>query len=46
GDSIAAAEAQAEAALSAAGDRVRIRHDIGTSDLLDRRIEHMNELRA
>lgn len=29
GDSIAAAEAEAEDALAAAGDRVRIRHDIG-----------------
>ncbi|EMA58955.1 phosphoribosylamine--glycine ligase [Halorubrum kocurii] len=45
GDSIAAAEAQAEAALAAAGDRVRIRHDIGTADLVERRIDHMAELR-
>ncbi|EMA63938.1 phosphoribosylamine--glycine ligase [Halorubrum lipolyticum] len=45
GDSIAAAEAQAEDALAAAGDRVRIRHDIGTADLVERRIEHMAELR-
>ncbi len=45
GDSIAAAEAEAEDALSAAGDRVRIRHDIGTASLVERRIEHMDELR-
>ena len=45
GDSIAAAEAQAEDALAAAGDRVRIRHDIGTADLVERRIEHMADLR-
>ena len=45
GDSIAAAEAQADAALSAAGDRVRIRHDIGKPELLDRRVEHMDEIR-
>ena len=45
GDSITAAEEQAESALSAAGDRVRIRHDIGTADLVERRIEHMAELR-
>ena len=45
GDSIAAAEAQAEDALAAAGDRVRIRHDIGTADLVERRIDHMDELR-
>ncbi|WP_144920530.1 phosphoribosylamine--glycine ligase [Halorubrum salsamenti] len=45
GDSVAAAEAQAEDALAAAGDRVRIRHDIGKADLVERRIEHMAELR-
>ncbi|MEZ3164017.1 phosphoribosylamine--glycine ligase [Halorubrum sp. RMP-47] len=45
GDSVAAAEAQAEDALAAAGDRVRIRHDIGTADLVQRRIDHMDELR-
>ncbi|GAA0533829.1 phosphoribosylamine--glycine ligase [Halorubrum ejinorense] len=45
GGSIAAAEAQAEDALAAAGDRVRIRHDIGTADLVQRRIDHMDELR-
>ncbi|WP_434522022.1 phosphoribosylamine--glycine ligase [Halorubrum sp. AS12] len=46
GDSIAAAETQAEDALAAAGDRVRIRHDIGTAALVERRIEHMDELRS
>ncbi|QWC20479.1 phosphoribosylamine--glycine ligase [Halorubrum sp. 2020YC2] len=46
GDSIAAAEAQAEDALTAAGDRVRIRHDIGTADLVRRRIDHMDDLRS
>jgi phosphoribosylamine--glycine ligase len=45
GDSIAAAEAEADAALSAAGDRVRIRHDIGKPELLEKRTEHMAELR-
>ena len=45
GDSIAAAERQAEDALSAAGDGLRIRHDVGTADLVERRIEHMDELR-
>ncbi|TKX80022.1 phosphoribosylamine--glycine ligase [Halorubrum sp. SD626R] len=44
GDSIAAAERQAEAGLSAAGDGLRIRHDVGKADLVERRIEHMNEL--
>ena len=46
GDSIVAAEAEADAALSAAGDRVRIRHDIGKPEVIDRRIEHMAELRG
>ncbi|QUO46609.1 phosphoribosylamine--glycine ligase [Halorubrum ruber] len=46
GDSIAAAEEQAEDALAAAGDRVRIRHDIGKADLVQRRIDHMDELRS
>ncbi len=45
GDSIAAAEEQAEAALSAAGDRVRIRNDIGKPALVESRIEHMDEIR-
>ena len=45
GDSIAAAETQAADALAAAGARVRIRHDIGTSDLVHRRIDHMDEIR-
>jgi len=46
GDSIAAAETQAEDALAAAGDRVRIRHDIGTAALVERRIDHMDDLRS
>ncbi len=45
GDSIAAAERQAEAGLSAAGDGLRIRHDVGKAALVERRIEHMDELR-
>ncbi|MGQ4556988.1 phosphoribosylamine--glycine ligase [Halobellus sp. GM3] len=45
-DSIAEAEAQAERALAAAGDGLRVRHDVGTADLLQRRIDHMNELRG
>ncbi|MDZ5810930.1 phosphoribosylamine--glycine ligase [Halorubrum sp. AD140] len=45
GDSIAAAERQAEDALSAAGDGLRIRHDVGKRDLVERRIAHMSELR-
>jgi len=45
-DSIAAAEAIAEDALEAAGDGLRIRHDIGKADLVEARIDHMNELRG
>ncbi|MFC6872514.1 phosphoribosylamine--glycine ligase [Halobellus marinus] len=45
-DSIAAAEEQAEDALAAAGDGLRVRHDVGKADLVQRRIDHMNELRG
>ncbi|SEH43692.1 phosphoribosylamine--glycine ligase [Halopenitus malekzadehii] len=45
GASIEAAESVASEALSAAGDRVRIRHDIGTASLIDRRLEHMDAIR-
>jgi phosphoribosylamine--glycine ligase len=45
GDSIAAAEEQAESGLSAAGDGLRIRHDVGKADLVERRVTHMNDLR-
>mgnify|MGYP000162144153 CR=1 FL=1 len=42
---IADAEAIAEDALAAAGDGLRIRHDIGKSDLVQRRIDHVARLR-
>lgn len=45
GDSIESAEAVAESALAAAGDELRVRHDIGTATLVQSRIDHMNELR-
>ncbi|MFB6141109.1 MAG: phosphoribosylamine--glycine ligase [Halosimplex sp.] len=45
-DTIDAAEAIAEDALAAAGDGVRIRHDIGTPDLVQQRIDHVRELRG
>jgi len=45
-DSIAAAEEIAEDALSAAGEGLRIRHDIGKSDLVQQRVDHMAELRG
>ncbi|ELZ13452.1 phosphoribosylamine--glycine ligase [Halovivax asiaticus JCM 14624] len=45
-DSIADAETIAEDALAIAGeDGLHIRHDIGTEDLVQRRIDHMTELR-
>jgi phosphoribosylamine--glycine ligase len=45
-DRIADAERIAEDALSSAGtEGLRVRHDIGTAALLQRRIDHMNELR-
>jgi phosphoribosylamine--glycine ligase len=46
GDTIEKAEGVADGALAAAGDGLRVRHDIGKRDLLRRRIEHMDELRG
>jgi len=45
-DSIAAAEKIADDALAAAGDGLRIRHDIGKADLVQQRVDHMAELRG
>ena len=45
-DSITDAETQAEDALAAAGDGLRIRHDVGKPDVVQRRIDHMAELRG
>lgn len=46
GESIADAEEIAEDALSVAGDEgLHMRHDIGTEALLQRRIDHVQELR-
>jgi phosphoribosylamine--glycine ligase len=39
------AEAIAEDALAAAGDGLRVRHDIGTTALVQRRIDHVAQLR-
>jgi len=44
-ETITDAEAIAEEALAAAGDGLRIRHDIGTADLVQRRIDHVARLR-
>jgi phosphoribosylamine--glycine ligase len=43
---IETAEAIAEDALAAAGDRLRVRHDIGKADLIQQRIDHMAEVRG
>ncbi|WP_255195733.1 phosphoribosylamine--glycine ligase [Halorarius litoreus] len=46
-DSITEAEEIAEDALAAAGEEgLRSRHDIGKPDLIQQRIDHMNELRG
>ena len=46
-DTIAEAEQQAETALTAAGEEgLRMRHDIGKPELVQRRIDHMRELRG
>ncbi|AGB32311.1 phosphoribosylamine--glycine ligase [Natrinema pellirubrum DSM 15624] len=46
-DSIAAAEEIVEDALAVAGEEgLRIRHDIGKADLVQKRIDHMDELRG
>jgi phosphoribosylamine--glycine ligase len=45
-DSIAGAENIAEDALAAAGEGLRVRHDIGNADLVEKRVEHMRELRG
>ena len=45
-DSIGAAEEIAEDALSAAGEGLRIRHDVGKADLVQQRVDHMTELRG
>jgi phosphoribosylamine--glycine ligase len=45
-DTVAEAEAIAEDALAAAGEGFHVRHDIGKADLVQRRIDHVNELRG
>ena len=45
-DTIATAEAQAEDALGMLGEGLRVRHDIGTEALVQRRIDHMREIRG
>jgi phosphoribosylamine--glycine ligase len=46
-DSIREAEELAEAAIAQVGEEgLRVRHDIGKADLVQRRIDHMRELRG
>ena len=45
-DSIVGAEEQAEAALAAAGDGLRVRHDVGKPEVIRRRADRMAELRG
>jgi phosphoribosylamine--glycine ligase len=44
-ETIETAERVAEDALSAAGDGLRVRHDVGTADLVRSRVEHAESLR-
>jgi len=45
-DSIEEAETIAEDALAAAGEGLRVRHDVGTPELIQQRIDHMADLRG
>ncbi|WP_129115682.1 phosphoribosylamine--glycine ligase [Halegenticoccus tardaugens] len=45
-ETIEAAEEIAERALDAAGEGLRVRHDIGTADLVEGRVRHVRELRG
>lgn len=45
GSAIAGAEREVEAALEAAGEGLRVRHDIGTSESIQQRVDHMSQLR-
>ncbi|MFB6155154.1 MAG: phosphoribosylglycinamide synthetase C domain-containing protein, partial [Haloferacaceae archaeon] len=45
-DTIAEAERRAEDALADVGEGFHVRHDIGTADLLQRRVDHVAELRG
>jgi len=46
-DTLPEADKQCEAALrNVKGDHIFIRHDIGTPELIEKRIQHMNELRG
>ncbi len=46
GADVAAAERQAADALETIGDGLRARHDVGTADLVQRRVDHARRLRG
>ncbi|MFB6086584.1 MAG: phosphoribosylamine--glycine ligase [Halodesulfurarchaeum sp.] len=46
GNSIEVAESRAEAALAEVGAGFHVRHDIGTAELVESRIEHMRSVRG
>ncbi|WP_232701882.1 phosphoribosylamine--glycine ligase [Halobacterium wangiae] len=46
GDTLAEANAEAEAALTDLPEGLRVRHDIGSEELLQRRVDHLAELRG
>ena len=46
GDGISEAEERAEAALSGVGDGLRVRHDIGKPNVVQKRVDYMRELRG
>jgi phosphoribosylamine--glycine ligase len=46
GDTITEAEGRAETALDDVGDGLRVRHDIGKPDVVQKRVDHMHELRG
>jgi phosphoribosylamine--glycine ligase len=46
GEDISEAERRAEEALGDVGEGLRVRHDIGKTDVVQKRIDHMRELRG
>jgi phosphoribosylamine--glycine ligase len=46
GEMLAAANVEAEAALEALPEGLRVRHDIGNEELLQRRVDHLDDLRG
>ena len=46
GDTISEAEERAETALDDVGEGLRVRHDIGKPDVVQKRVDHIRELRG